>query len=395
MRQSSVNCSLVASVRLIASRRLMRSLIAAIVLGDLAMGAHAETRGFVVSSFHTATYSHPGNCPRGGNGASVDIQRRVLGRLGYGKAEVNQILIEKHDSKGNSLNNLLALRGPNRTAVDPFNDPQSALDPKIELMSGAYAYGFNLDGNSATGFEDPETHEKGVDNRLIRVVGCFQQYDVTLPVRPFYEDVMWDTMVDTMPAWVISISGSSLDTDGPVRISFDRALQHLRRNSSGGALANATFTIEPNSRSHVIVNGRIRNGEISIDEGVLKLEGEAPILTVLNLRRLHLRMRAEPGGSLHGFIGGYQPWMDFFYMVSSAGELNIGLDIPGIYHAFKKEADAYPDDRTGENTAISSTYVMRAVPAYLADTSGKLLAIVGQFKPTLLPLTPTTPRSSQ
>jgi hypothetical protein len=78
----------------------------------------------------------------------------------------------------------------------------------------------------------------------------------------------------------------------------------------------------------------------------MSLEGESPILTKLDLHNFHARIKIESDGSLSGLIGGYQPWMDIFYMVSSAMEIQIGLDIPGIYYAFKSLADHAPDPVT-------------------------------------------------
>jgi hypothetical protein len=334
----------------------------------------ADSYGFVISLFHTATYSDPSNCPRGGNGTSLDIQRRVLMREGYSRSAAQKILLNGKDATGTPLGELLAKRGKHKEAVDPFNDPASAVDPQIEMVAGRYAFGFNLDNNPRTGFEDPVTHEKGIDNELFRVVGCFKQYDVTSPVYPFYEEVMWDTMVDTMPAWVLYISGGRFGQDGPVTVTIDRAMEHVRRNASGGALQNATFTLEPQSRSRATFSGEIKGNELLVTAGSLRLEGEAPILTQLALKNMHLRLTLGADGSLTGFIGGYQPWEDFFYMASSAGEGNIGLDIPGIYYALKAHADAYPDPATGQNTAISAAYAIKAVPAFLADTQGRLLA---------------------
>jgi len=46
-------------------------------------------------------------------------------------------------------------------------------------------------------------------------------------------------------------------------------------------------------------------------------------------------------------------------------EAVVSLDIPGIYYALKRMADAYPDPKTGENTAISGAYVVEAVPAFI------------------------------
>src|SRR5438477_1284857 len=62
--------------------------------------------------------------------------------------------------------------------------PRSTLFPYTTLfrshwVESKYAYGFNLDGQGAASvdsFEDPETHEVGVNNQLFRVLGCARAF---------------------------------------------------------------------------------------------------------------------------------------------------------------------------------------------------------------------------
>ena len=352
------------------------ALVAALALCTVVFSgvAGAETRGYVISDFHTATYADKLSCIHGSNGTSVDIRRRVLLRMGYTTARANQLLIDEKDNAGVSVEDLLLHRGVHSSKVDPYNNPQDAVDPKIKLAGGRYAPGFDLDDDPNTGFEDPESHQRGVDNNLFRALGCFDSYHLNLPTHPMYEHVMWDTLFDTMPAWVIYVTGRTLTANGPVEVTFDRATQHPRRNTSGGALVNTTFLVETPSRSKSTFTGEIRDGFIYINNGTMSLEGESPILTKLDLHNYHARIKIESDGSLSGLIGGYQPWMDIFYMVSSAMEIQIGLDIPGIYYAFKSLADHAPDPVTGNNLEISGAYRIVAVPAFLASLNGAVFA---------------------
>ena len=47
----------------------------------------------------------------------------------------------------------------------------------------------------------------------------------------------------------------------------------------------------------------------------------------------------------------------------------------GLYWALKKMADSDPDPKTGQNRYISATWRMEAVPAYLANAAGKVVAV--------------------
>ena len=48
-------------------------------------------------------------------------------------------------------------------------------------------------------------------------------------------------------------------------------------------------------------------------------------------------------------------------------------DLPGVYYGMRRHADGIPDERTGENTAISSAYWLEAVPAFHTTTSGEVV----------------------
>ena len=87
------------------------------------------------------------------------------------------------------------------------------------------------------------------------------------------------------------------------------------------------------------------------------------------IRDVRLRLRLKPDGTLEGILGGYQPWLDIYWSMANGGialECCVGVDFIGMYHTLRRLADAYPDPRTGQNTAISIAYRLEAVPAFTA-----------------------------
>jgi hypothetical protein len=194
--------------------------------------------------------------------------------------------------------------------------------------------------------------------------------------------MLWNYAVDTMPAWLISITGSDLPHDGPVTVRFLKATHHPERDADLGILAGVTYLINENpGPQNNTFNGQIENGVLTVQPGNIILQGEPPILTELNLDRAHVRFRFLPeGDGLQGFVGGYQPWLDFYFMHAALGRANeqSGNDVPGIYYALKRLADADPDPVTGANRRISAAYHMKAMPAFLATREGQLLAVPGE-----------------
>jgi hypothetical protein len=326
----------------------------------------AETRGYAIARLFTATYADKDNCPAGGNGDSTEIRKRILLSLGYSSDQAAKFLA---DSKDENLGGILQNRGRlNGQAADVVVFPTSTPDPHIETAQGRYAYGFNLSGRIEPGsFEDPETHELGVENQLWRVLGCFDVYRIRVPTIPY--DELNEAIIDSMPAWVMAISGPHINKDGDVTVTFDRALNVLMRDAQGsGILPGASYTIDPDPRSHNVFKGHLRNQVLTIDPGDLYLQGESPFLTDFRLTHAHVRLKLEPDGSLHGFIGGYEPWLDFYSYLTGYAEGSM-VNMPGVYYAMKRLADAVPDPATGQNTAISATHYIEAVPAHLMSVA--------------------------
>jgi hypothetical protein len=337
--------------------------------------APLRTQGFVVSMFHPATYSQPGNCPRGGNGGERDLERRVLRDLGYSAAATQKLLEGDPDVR----RKIVALRGTqDGRRVSAVTYPESVRDPHIELASGKFAYGFDLDGKGADepgSFVDPESHEAGVDNGLYRVLGCYPTFDHTLPVRPQTSDVFWEISMDSIQPWLFVVSGKNLEQDGEVRVEFYRATQHPSRDRQGHFMADETFVIDRKNRSHGSFHGAIHDGVLVVGPADLLLEGELPLPPEVDLSQARLRLTMpKPGLSgrdVGGWLGGYAPWYSLWFELNQVrGHY---LDEAGTYYAFKRLADADPDPASGENRRISATFRIEAIPVFVMSADGALL----------------------
>ena len=341
-------------------------------------GVAAETRGYVFSMIHTATYGDKSNCPAGGNGGPPEIKKRIFMRQGYTAEQAAKIVA----LGGGRVNNIKDDNGKRVEFVergrykgkpaDIADFPASVPDPHIETVSGKLAYGFNLNGKVEDGaFEDPDTHEKGVDNNLWRVLGCFDMYNIRLPIRPYSEEFSWDTAIDSMPAWLLSISGTDLSRDGDVTVTFDRSLNILIRDTKGGVMPNATFVIDQDLRDHHVFKGHIKSQVLTIEPGPLSLQGESQFYPILRFTHTQARLKLNADGSLSGLLGGYQPWADYYAYLAVRSEDQSHVDLPGVYYAFKKWADG-PYDPVTDEGSISTAYWMEAVPSFNTTLSKKV-----------------------
>lgn len=338
----------------------------------LATGAQAETRGFVVSAFFPAVYSQEGDCAGGLNLNAGDQFDLGLVAAGYDEQQVAE-WARKSDDKGSVATNYnddraRAIRDRaiiNGKRVSAWVNPAAAPDPNLNMVTGKFALGFNLDGKQdANDFENPVTGEAGVDNQLFRALGCFTSFRGSENDRPAAWSYMWDIVSPAMPAWLMSITADDFTKDGPAKVSFHRAREHVERDANSNVLPHLTFRIDSDPRSQVTFNARIKDGVLTITEhgDLHAVWGEQVLLTDLRLRNTHLRVTFKDDGAASAIIGGYQlrreALSDGFFSAMAA-------DWVGLYYNIRKAADVNPDPKTGLNQDISVAYRFNAVPAFL------------------------------
>lgn len=343
----------------------------------LCQPAAAETRSYAVSWFTMAMNSQDGDCPGGVNTAWNEHRLEILADLGYSREDIDAMLkAELSGENTRQINSIVVTRGRlNGQPVNPYTFPNTVTDPKLHSVKAKYGYGFNLDGkgsNAPSAFEDPETHEKGVDNELARALGCMREFRGSTTTPPLYWDWTWGQLKENQPAWIITLTGDNLGHDGDVTVAIDRALEHLRSNNDGSAREDATYRIDPDPRAHNTYAGTMKNGVVTlVKPGTKSLHLLQDPLVAMEFRmnRVHMRFKLNDDRTLTVMVGGYQPWGDLYYSFAAGGGANESAstgDIPGIYYLFKKFADGDADPVTKQNTTISATYYMQAVPAFAA-----------------------------
>jgi hypothetical protein len=338
--------------------------------------ATAETRGFVVSWFTVAMYSQDGDCPDGLNPNLQQIYHKILVEAGKSPAEIETLMQHVSDlgPTGVEFHDIVTYRGRiDGKPVNAYAYPDSVPDPMIHLVQSHYGLGFNLDGKgdqSPNGFEHPVTHEKGINNQLFRALGCTGVNRAKPPERPTQGGVsQWSDTRAQMPAWLISITGDDLSKDGPVTVTFDRALKHATIDARGETMGGMTFRVDPTPRWHNVFHGTLKDGVVTTDApGNFRMGADPYFTSEFDFSQVHLRLELKPDGALDGILGGYQKWEPIYWGYADVGvyiEDVTGMDYVGLYHALKKLADSDPDPKTGRNTRISAAYRVEAVPAFV------------------------------
>ncbi|MHB1204355.1 MAG: hypothetical protein ACYCZX_02220 [Rhodospirillaceae bacterium] len=366
------------------SKPTFRSLavLAGVVLACGAHAAAAESRTYVRSWFGQAMYSEENDCPGGVNPPWSEQRLKDLADLGYSGAEIEQMVKDELAGGNNRgrINQIISMRGRvNGEPVNPYSFPATVVDPKLHAGGGRYAYGFNLDGRGAAtknGFEDPETHDKGVNNELARALGCMREFRGTLTSSPLYWDWTWGQLKDNEPAWLITIAGDDLGKDGDVTVTIDRALEHLKANTDGSARRDATYRVDPDPRSHQVYRGQLKNGVVNVAGPGIRMLQDPLVAMEFRMQNVRMRLKLKDDRTLETMIGGYQPWADLYYSFAGGGAGNESAstgDMPGIFYLFRKFADADPDE-TGQNASISATYYLQAIPAFVVPVAAPKMA---------------------
>jgi len=351
------------------------ALVAAAALGAVSPMAAAETRSFVVSYFYDANWSDgKTDCPDGLNLSAIDFYRRDLARAGKTHDEIEAALKDFPGEGGlkQPWVPMVVTRGNGKDNV--YANPTTMPDMGLKEVKGKYAYGFNLDGKGAASpnsFEDPDTHEQGVNNQLYRTMGCIRSFrGLPPPGRPSLAENLWDVLRDVIPAWVVTLDApDGFAKDGAVTVTIDRSLDRITRDASGtAAQADMTFRIDSDPRSHNVLQGQLKGGVVMVAGGDVHMQLDPYLMPDLQMTKTHLRLAFNPDGTMRGMIGGYQPWMNLYYGLADQGHIKEyagSIDIPAVYYSYKRNADFDPDPKTGENRQISSTYMIEAVPAFI------------------------------
>lgn len=362
----------------------LRRASAALLLSSLAVqpALAMESKSYVLAYFGQAVSSKEGDCP-GGLNATLEAQyAKNLQALGYKGAEVEEIMKSFGDEgrtwDKNKIGQVMNTRARvNGQAENAFAHPAAVADANLKHVTGTTAYGFNLDGKGAGeagAFEDPQTHEKGIDNQMFRALGCVDPFRGTLATGTAFWLFMWMAEKDSMPAWLITVEGEDLSKDGPVTVRLSRAIEITKFNANGEARADMTYREDPDPRTRAnVFKGEIKGGALSVASTTpLHMMQDQLTFPNFDLANFHMRMTPDAEGRLEGLIGGYQPIEQIYFALGQGGlaaENNYSPELPGMYHLMRKLADG-PQDKDGKIWSISTAYHLKAVPAFVVTTTG-------------------------
>jgi len=293
-------------------------------------------------------------------------------------------------AKGGVTTKILPYRGPdemNVTLLPGIVKDPGFLAPKVDVVRG-----FDLDGDDGSGPPPPGVRKhrnyvspdgrRGVDNQLFAIEGCVVGWR-----RDGFQPMLTNEG-RRAGGLSILIEVSGIDderNDNDVAVTILYSTDPMRR-AGKAILPDFTFRVNEAPEFNldfVRFKGRIVDGVLTTEPLKHMNLHESSVSGSIGLADAQLRIEFKPDGTINAVLGGYQDWRRFMENAiskSSDFEYTIGYEIPGLYNAVKRAADAMPDPDTGEFTAISSAYEIEGVPAFIPPKQD-LALLAGKIEP--------------
>ncbi|MFL2771930.1 MAG: hypothetical protein ACJZ9F_13090 [Rhodospirillaceae bacterium] len=337
-----------------------------------------RTLGFVVVSFYTSVYEtkYMEECPRG-----LAIGNDEIWWKGLDPAIRDELTDGGDIEPVTGIRRAMsAKRGPNGEDVCAM--PTIVEDPPLKIVEGTISYGMNLDGltnSNATpktcsheNFTSPDG-EAGVDNQMYRLLGCVYGWRDSGYIETNANGELIDTSQGVILVEISEVDDRKNDEDVTVRMF--RANDVFPKDTQGNVLPFASYRIHDIPGYGNSAKGRIIDGVLTTDP----IEAFLPYYGNLAHSEIHLRdMRLEldigvSENRAKGYIAGYRDVENFWSYFRKGGYMAVTgqFSCPAMYKAAYELADGYPDPETGQCTALSTSYSIEAIPAFIIRPQDK------------------------
>lgn len=254
-----------------------------------------------------------------------------------------------------------------RFAYDSCTNPEDFpfLEKGNEVYRGAVAYGIDLDGRHGKDDFTGIDGSPGVDNQLIRATGC------SFATRDYGQPKVADQVITSgMAPTLVEVSGvDDLRNDDDVKVRIYASASALELSGAGKGLPWASLDVDPDRRFMAETKGAIHDGELVTEPFDLRVRVREQIVDgYREVRQARIHARISPGESIEGGIYGYHTLASIemnYHQSTQVGANLTRMSCPALIKAVRHYADAYPDPKTGRNTAISAALRFRGIPAFL------------------------------
>ncbi len=356
---------------------LRRAVIVLSLLGLWTAPAGAQESGtlsFVIRDWFTAMYESRfmDECPEGLNVGQDEYWWRGMTRERRAKVT--------NDGKGSRGRLYYEIMDLGRNGEDVCLNPTSTVHPPLRVVEGKFGYGDNLDGTDdghATAksyahkkFVSPDGTKTGIDNQLYRLVGCTFGWRKSGMVELNAHIERGNSGLGMILLEVTGVKDPRNSDD--VTVTFYRSIDQYTYDGKAEPLPFSTYRVDTangKARYGDSLKGRIKNGVLETARGDVHLPIAYSNDNTSNqvMKNMALRLEIAPdGATATGTMTGYYDVAQFMYGVLSIGQViqTAQVSCPALYVAAHKLADGYPDPATGECTALSAAFKVKAFAAF-------------------------------
>ena len=221
-------------------------------------------------------------------------------------------------------------------------------------------------------FTSPDGKEH-VDNQVYRVLGCIYGWRRGNYMVEHQNRERRDSSKGTI---LIEVTGVNTGVNDPdVQVAYYGTDTVFSKDGNSNILPYASYRISPTPIYGATAHGKIVDGVLITDpvDAKLPLFGHN-FIGDMAIRGVRLRMKLDQGtpeGPYSGMLAGYfdldswRDWMARIGFLVVTGQ----WDCPAVIEASKRLADGYPDPKTGNCTALSTSMDFQAEPAFVVHPS--------------------------
>lgn len=251
-------------------------------------------------------------------------------------------------------------------------NPTTEPEPKLHFKEaqGTTAIGMNLDGKIGPhDFSSPDG-EQGIDNQMYRVLGCTGNYrGPDGSYRHFIEDYMRKFNYNRFLVELTNVDDLTHDDD--VDVTLYRGKDPLMVNARGEFATESTQRIDFRWGKSFIyhLKGKIQDGVLTTEPSDVTFpESQARGVPYLSVRAWRVKLKLTPE-SAEGLMAGYTDIERYYNSLGqnwSTHHRSYGAEpMTSEYRSMIKNADGYPDPKTGQNTAISMAWEIKLAQAFI------------------------------
>ena len=365
---------------------------AALILGSAATSSETaaqatspagkKTIGLVLSTWNPAVHQsadEKAECPDG-----IQDTNRANWNVQFATEEERNAIAKKYAYLGPNATSSVTTptwymlnRGPEGQNV--LHNPTAVTDKlPFKEVQGKIGLGLNLDDDTTgdasvktckhENFTTPDG-EPGIDNQLYRVYGCAHAWRQG---ARFSNVFLIEPSLNRLLVRITDVDDEM--NDDHVEVTLMKGLDRIVIDAGGKALPWLTQRIDQRySEQFGHTTGRIVNGTLETDPIDYKMPmNEHALETYRYIRGMRLKLNLKEN-SAEGLMAGYEDltaWWQNFKTSFGYGVDTIGLwSPPGFYQAAVRNADGYPDPKTGQCTAISAAYKINLARAFIIEPS--------------------------